>query len=84
VAVKVLLSLALPLALAACTKQPSPAPESPAQIAFDRFFEAGCTAPDDAGASDFLTQVEGGAPGFLCILEGGTVAGCGINCSADQ
>lgn len=69
--------------LTGCSKQP-PA-TTPAQRAFDLFVEAGCTAADDsgAGAQAFLEESMSDAapPFFACLLEGGTITSCNVNCA---
>lgn len=60
-----------------CTKQPPIAPPNDPQ---GKLIEAGCLlAGDDSG--DFQQAVESGAfPWLNCLVEGGTISGCGVPC----
>lgn len=66
-----------------CTRQqPSPMPAASVQAIYQALVQAGCLAPDDSGLGAVqLGVASDAAPGwFTCLLDGGTVASCGVPC----
>jgi hypothetical protein len=73
------------LVVGGCTTTPPPTTTTPSGTSvYNALVDAGCLAPDEGGAA-LITQelaTDSGFPWLGCLVDGGTVAGCNVPCSA--
>jgi hypothetical protein len=66
-----------------CTRTaPTPMPTASAEAIYTALVQAGCLAPDDSGVGAVQLGAASNAapPWFTCLIDGGTIASCGVPC----